>query len=268
MIGSDRQSYRVISYYDTEDAKAGSSLINQRGSSVPRITAYKALPRPSKDETFSTLDLYPKEPDPSTTSSDWQNKRKRKTVVIPQIDRRYPEYEPQMSDYPIMFPYRKVEGATEDVLAQAGPSLRIEKSMDRKRVSNEQYSLSSSHQARASAAFAPQPPSRPIMVEQYMNPPAPPLIGYTPFTSSNTYYHQGNAPYHSLQPVQYHAFQGMAGGFVTQQQQQYQQQQQQQYTLGPSFFQPSSYGPRPPFSSSGQYPFPPPPHGDNSRNRQ
>ncbi|KAJ3407135.1 hypothetical protein HDU80_009590 [Chytriomyces hyalinus] len=113
MIGSDRQSYRVISYYETDDARVRTSLINIRELDSPRISAYKALPRPSKDETFSSLGLYPKDADPSI-SNGWKSKRKRRAVVIPQIDRRYPEYEPQMSDYPIMFPYRNDPAATDE----------------------------------------------------------------------------------------------------------------------------------------------------------
>ncbi|KAJ3226654.1 hypothetical protein HDU81_007156 [Chytriomyces hyalinus] len=268
MIGSDSQSYRVISYYETEDAKARSSLINQPALSGPRITAYKALPRPSKDETFSSLDLYPKEPDP-TISSDWLNKRKRKTVVTPQIDRRYPEYEPQMSDYPIMFPYMKVDAATDVAQVQVGPSLRTEKLADRKRVLNEQPpSLPSLHQVRASATFAPQAHLRASMVEQHVTTSARPVMGYTPFTSSsNTYYHQGNASFYSAQqPPQHHAYQAVSGGFVPHQQRQH---QQQQYTLGPVYVQPS-YGPRPSSSSStnGHYPFPPPQSRDHSRHHQ
>ncbi|KAJ3242045.1 hypothetical protein HDU78_001538 [Chytriomyces hyalinus] len=230
MIGSDRQSYRVISYYETEDARVRTSLINIRELDSPRISAHKALPRPSKDELFSSLGLYPKDSDAST-SNGWRNKRKRRAVVIPQIDRRYPEYEPQMSDYPIMFPYRQDPVATGD--SQARPST-TEKLVHRKEVSNGQPS--SSHQKRTPTALAPQY-SREFAVGQYLNAPAPPLVAFTS-SSSSAYHHQGSTLHYS---AQYDAYQGMTGGFMSQQ-----QQYQQQYTLGPGYFQPpSGYGPRP-----------------------
>ncbi|KAI8832155.1 hypothetical protein BJ741DRAFT_294949 [Chytriomyces cf. hyalinus JEL632] len=141
MIGSDRQSYRVISYYETEDARVRTSLINIRELDSPRISAHKALLRPSTDESFSSLGLYPKDTDAST-SNGWRNKRKRRAVVIPQIDRRYPEYEPQISDYPIMFPYRQDPFAAGD--PQARPSI-TEKLVHRK-VDNHLQRIRNVHQ--------------------------------------------------------------------------------------------------------------------------
>ncbi|KAI8845293.1 Gti1/Pac2 family-domain-containing protein [Chytriomyces cf. hyalinus JEL632] len=243
MIGSDRQSYRVISYYETEDARVRTSLINIRELDSPRISAHKALLRPSKDESFSSLGLYPKNSDESTILSGWRNKRKRRAVLTPQIDRRYPEYEPQMSDYPIMFPYRNDPVATDD--SQARPST-TEKFVHPKEVSNGQPS--SLLQKRTPTALAPQF-SRAIAVEQYLYTPALlPLVACAPSANSNTYRHQGDTLHYSLSD-QYDAYQGMTGGFMSQQ-----QQYQQQYILGPGYFQPpSGYGPRPP-PSNGHYP--------------
>ncbi|KAI8845055.1 Gti1/Pac2 family-domain-containing protein [Chytriomyces cf. hyalinus JEL632] len=163
MIGSDRRSYRVISYYETEDARVRTSVINTRELDSPRISAHKAQPRPSKDELFASLGLYPKDADAST-SNGWRNKRKRRAVVIPQIDRRYPEYEPQMSDYPIIFPYREDHVATDE--SQERPST-TEKLVHRKGVSNGQPS--SSHQKRTPPALAPHY-SRAI-AQQHVSPP-------------------------------------------------------------------------------------------------
>ncbi|KAJ3247350.1 hypothetical protein HDU78_004602 [Chytriomyces hyalinus] len=241
MIGSDRQSYRVISYYETDDARVRTSLINIRELDTPRISAHKALPRPSKDETFSSLGLYPKDADAST-SNGWKNKRKRRAVVIPQIDRRYPEYEPQMSDYPIMFPYRNDPVAVEDSQATASTTENL---VHRKGVSNGQPS--SSYQKRTPTALVPQYP-REFAMGQYFNAPAPPFVAFTSSSSSNTYHPQGNTLHYSL-PTQYDVYQGMTGGSMSQQ-----QQYQQQYTLGPGYFQPlSGYGPRP-SPSNGHHP--------------
>ncbi|TPX63768.1 hypothetical protein CcCBS67573_g08596 [Chytriomyces confervae] len=242
MIGSDRQSYRVISYYETDDARVRTSLINIRELDSPRISAYKALPRPSKDETFSSLGLYPKDADPSI-SNGWKSKRKRRAVVIPQIDRRYPEYEPQMSDYPIMFPYRNDPAATDESQETASTT---EKLVHRKGVSNGQPS--SSHQKRAITAPVPQY-SREFAVGHYLNAPAPPpLVAFTSSSSSYMYHPLGNTLHYSLF-AQYDAYQGMTGGSMSQQ-----QQYQQQYTLGPGYFQPpSGYGPRP-SPSNGHHP--------------
>ncbi|KAJ3233668.1 hypothetical protein HDU81_002053 [Chytriomyces hyalinus] len=244
LIGSDRQSYRVISYYETEDERVRRSLINIQELNSPRSCAHKALPRPSKDETFSSLSLYPKDTDAST-SNGWRNKRKRKAVVIPQIDRRYPEYEPQISDYPIMFPYRQDPAATDD--AQAEPCSATENSIQPKAL-NKQLS-SSSHLKRTSSTLAPQY-SRAAAMEQYLNPNASQLAAYTSSTSTNTYHHQGNNM-HYPSNAQHDAYRGLDNGFASQQ-----QLYQQQYTLAPGYFQPppSGYGPLRPSPSNGYYP--------------
>ncbi|KAJ3236312.1 hypothetical protein HDU81_010901 [Chytriomyces hyalinus] len=240
MIGSDRQSYRVISYYETEEANVRGSLINIRELDSPRISAHKALSRPSTDELFASLRLYPKD---TCTSNDWRNKRRRRAVEIPQFDRRYPEYEPQMSDYPIMFPYRNdPAGATDD--SHTTPST-TEILVHRDVFSNEQSS--SSQQQRTPSTLAPKY-SRPIAMEQYLNIPAHPIVAYTPSSSSNTLHYHGNTQQYSLF-AHYDAYQCMTSGFISQQ-----QQYQQQYTLGPGYFQPpSGYGPLPP-PSNQHYP--------------
>ncbi|KAJ3258616.1 hypothetical protein HDU77_002208 [Chytriomyces hyalinus] len=260
LIGSDRQTYRVISYYETEDPKLKSSRPDLREvANGSRVSSNDALPRPSQDKSFAPLDLYPKDPSASSSNEDIARKR-RKTVQAPQLfDRRYPEYVPQMSDYPVMYPYRRAPGAMMSVTQETPPNGGYD-FINR----NGFPSMASSYHPQIPSPISQQSPapfsgqsSGPYsgqQQQQYVNMPATSYVGYgTSPNSSNSNdmpYHQQSNPFYYYHSSQYYSYHGPIGGSVALLQQQLPPPTHQNTLGGAVYHQSFNDAPHHPFSSS------------------
>ncbi|KAI8845066.1 Gti1/Pac2 family-domain-containing protein [Chytriomyces cf. hyalinus JEL632] len=270
LIGSDRQTYRVISYYETEEPKLKSNRTDLRGGADgSRVSSNDALPRPSQDESFAPPDLYPKDPNASSSNED-MNRKRRKIVQAPQrLDRRYPEYVPQMADYPVMYPYRRAPGAMMGVTHETPPKGGHD-FINR----NGFPSMASSYHAQLPSPISQQSPAafsghssgpysgqqQQQQQQQYVNMPATSYVGYRPFPNSSG---SNDMPYHQQQSnaffyyhsCQYYSYHGPIGGSVALLQQHLPPPLPHQNTLGGAVYHQSfNDAPHHPFSSCAQLP--------------
>ncbi|KAJ3231262.1 hypothetical protein HDU78_007825 [Chytriomyces hyalinus] len=266
LIGSDRQTYRVISYYETEEPKLKSSRTDMRVEAIgSRVSSNEALPRPSQDESFAPLDLYPKDPNASPSNEDFSRK-KRKTVQAPQLfDRRYPEYVPQMSDYPVMYPYRRAPGAMMGGVMHETPANGGHDFINR----NGFPSMASSYHPQLPSPISQQSPApfsghssgpysgqQQQQQQQYVNIPVTSYVGYRPFPNSGIsddmpYHQQQSSPFYYCHSSQYYSYHGPIGGSVALVQQHLPPPPTHQNTLGGAVYHPSfNDAPHHPFSSN------------------
>ncbi|KAJ3251493.1 hypothetical protein HDU77_005844 [Chytriomyces hyalinus] len=186
IVGSDQQSYRVISYHESEDPEPRNGL-----GTVPRGSPQKTLPRPSHDEFFEFLEQFAKGAGGSAskdkTLKNNMLKKKRKRMAF-QTDRRYPEYIPQESEYAIMYPYRRVPTATN--VSQPGSD----------------GVLNNGQIPQQSVTLFP--------AQQYGDMSIRPFVGYN---HVNLQPHDVNPSYSCL-PIQHHVYQHTTRGFLSQHQ--------------------------------------------------
>ncbi|KAJ3402373.1 hypothetical protein HDU80_005163 [Chytriomyces hyalinus] len=179
IVGSDQQSYRVISYHEIEDPEPRNGL-----------SAHKSLPRPSHDEFFEFLEQFAKGAGgPSSKGKTLNDKtlKKRKRISF-QTDRRYPEYIPEESEYAIMYPYRRVPTAT-NVSRPGSDGV-----------------LNNGQIPQQSATLFP--------AQQYEDMSIRPFVGYN---HVNLRPHDVDPSYSCL-PIQHHVYQQTTGGFLSQHQ--------------------------------------------------